>query len=211
MPLSFAPPSPEALPLHVVSEEGFDDWLGGQPDVARRWLMAAGFKAGLGKVALVPGEDGAPGFAVAGHGTEAARARGRFALARAQAALSAGSYRLANPDTRPDLDEACLGWLLSRYRFDRYKKSDGPGAALVAPDGVDAARIEAIAAGEALTRDLINTPASDMGPDALEQAARDLAGEFGAEIAVITGDDLLDAQLPDDPRRRPRLAARARG
>ena len=67
---------------------------------------------------------------------------------------------------------------------------------LVAPEGVDAARIEALAAAEALTRDLINTPAQDMGPAALELAARDLAAGFGAEITVITGDALLEQNFP---------------
>ncbi len=64
------------------------------------------------------------------------------------------------------------------------------------PEGVDPARISAIAAAEGLTRDLINTPASDMGPDELEIALRDLAGRFGAAVSAIRGDDLLAANFP---------------
>ncbi|MCB1350718.1 MAG: leucyl aminopeptidase family protein, partial [Maritimibacter sp.] len=65
-----------------------------------------------------------------------------------------------------------------------------------APDGIDARRLEAIAAGEALTRDLINTPASDMGPHELEDAAQALAGTFGARVSVTTGDALLTDNFP---------------
>ncbi len=196
MPLAFASSSSPSIPLHVVEEDALSAWLETQDATVRNWLNGMGFKAELGKVALVPDAQGMPALAVAGYGTRDRRARDRFALARAQAALPAATYRLANADALPDLDEAALGWLLSQYRFDRYKSGTAPGAALIAPEGVDSARIEAIAAGEALTRDLINTPASDMGPDQLDRAARDLAAEFGADISVVAGEDLLSRNFP---------------
>jgi leucyl aminopeptidase len=71
-----------------------------------------------------------------------------------------------------------------------------PGARLKAPMGCDAARIEVIAAGECLTRDLINTPASDLGPAELEEAFLELARQHGAETTVIRGDDLLAQNFP---------------
>jgi leucyl aminopeptidase len=77
--------------------------------------------------------------------------------------------------------EAALGWLLAQYRFDRYRPAK-TGAALPqlkAPEGCDARRLEIIAAAEWLTRDLINTPANDMGPDALEEAFLALAARSG--------------------------------
>ena len=89
-----------------------------------------------------------------------------------------------------------LGWLLGGYSFDRYRDQKKTHPMLIAPDGIDAARVEALAAGEALTRDLINTPASDMGPDALEQAAFDLARAFDAQMAVVKGDALLEKNFP---------------
>jgi leucyl aminopeptidase len=92
--------------------------------------------------------------------------------------------------------ETALGWLLASYRFDRYKKARGAKARLVCPDGVDARRIEAIAAGEFLTRDLINTPASDMGPDELEAALRGLATDFDADLSVTAGENLIALNLP---------------
>lgn len=196
MSMSFASPDADAIPLHIVSEDGFGGWLSAQPDRVQAWLAAIGFKGALGKVAVIPAEDGRAAAAVAGLGTEAQQARDRFVLAAAQAALPDGVYEITSDQGGLDPDEAALGWLLSRYRYGRYKKARAPGADLKAPKGVDAARTEAIAAGEALTRDLINTPASDMGPDALEQAAHALAKEFGAKFGLWAGDALLEANFP---------------
>ena len=58
-------------------------------------------------------------------------------------------------------------------------------------------------------RDLVNTPTNDMGPTALEAAVRKLAGQHRPRSRVTVGDDLLSAEFPDDPRRRPRLRRRA--
>ncbi|MEW9919972.1 M17 family metallopeptidase [Marimonas sp. MJW-29] len=194
MPPAFAPASEDAIPLHVVAEDRLADWLAEQSETARSWITALGFTGALGQSVAVPDANGRPALAAVGHGTAASRKRARFHLAAAAPKLPKGSYRLAQPVD--GLESEALGWLLAGYRFDRYRKQTPLVAGLVAPDGIDAARIEAIAAGEVLTRDLINTPASDMGPPDLEKAARDLAKEHGAAIEVITGDALLDQNLP---------------
>ena len=91
--------------------------------------------------------------------------------------------------TQAQRDEIALGWLLAQYRFNRYRpgKRHPAPAVLILPEGCDAARLLAMAAGEYLTRDLINTPAADMGPDELEQAFRALATRFGASTRVDHG------------------------
>ena len=43
---------------------------------------------------------------------------------------------------------------------------------------------------------MINIPANDMGPVQLEMAAREIAEAFGAKVAVVVGDALLDASYP---------------
>ncbi|OWU85800.1 cytochrome c oxidase subunit II [Oceanicola sp. 22II-s10i] len=196
MPLTFAPSDAEALTLTLLTPETLTDWVAGQDASVAAWIAGMGFDAGLGKVLVLPGADGAPGGALFGLGTAGARKRGRFHLAKAADALPEGTWRIDGALAGDDLDEAALGWLLSHYSFDRYKARGGAKARLAAPEGVDSARQEAIAAGEALVRDLINTPASDMGPDALEMAARDVAGAFGAAITVVTGEALLEQNFP---------------
>lgn len=196
MPLTFAAAAPDAIDLHVLSSDAVAGWLAGQAPATAAWIETNAFTGATGQALVIPGADGRPAMAVAGYGTSATRARGRFALAAAAAKLPKGSYQISSGLPADQTEVEALGWLLNGYRFDRYKTCTPMGANLVAPAGIDAARVEAIANGEALTRTLINTPASDMGPQDLEQAARELANEHNAQIAVTIGEDLLTANLP---------------
>lgn len=196
MSMVFAKASKAALPLHVLEKGAVKAWLEEQSEPVGNWVRATGFKGALGAALLVPGEDGRPVMALAGYGDAAARARGRFHLAGVAMKLPEGDYAIAGGLPDEALETEALGWLLAEYAFDRYAKASGCKARLVAPKGIDADRIETIAAGEALTRDLINTPASDMGPVALEAACVELAGQFGAEIEVIRGEALLEKNFP---------------
>jgi leucyl aminopeptidase len=195
MPPRFAAADAPSRPLHVIAQEDLAAWLAALPPAQRDWLTATGFTAALGEVQLLPGDHGPEG-AVIGHGTAATRARGRFHLARASAALPAGDWHLAGTLSPQDRDEAALGWLLSEYRFDRYARAKPAAAHLKAPEGCDVTRLEIIAEGEWLTRDLLNTPASDMGPEELDDAFQSLARQNGAATRVIRGDDLLEQGFP---------------
>ena len=197
-PPGFAPADAPALPLIVVAAEDLAAQLDALPAAQAAWLRATGFEAGLGDLRLLPGPDGQPVAAAVGYGRAAARARTRFGLGKAATLLPAGTWRLTDALPPEEAAEAALGWLLHGYRFDRYRT--GPRAAplprLVAPAAADPARQEIIAAGEFLTRDLINTPAGDMGPDELEAAFVALADRFGAVTRIVRGDDLLAQNLP---------------
>ncbi|MDW4498308.1 leucyl aminopeptidase family protein [Sulfitobacter sp. D35] len=196
MTLAFAEPTDQSIPLHVLAEDEVPDWLEQQPETTQAWVRATGFSGALGQTCILPDTSGGITAALAGYGTAEKRLRGRFHLASCAARLPAGTYRIESGLDADQLSLEALGWLLAGYRFDRYKDASAMSAHLVAPEGVDSRRIEALAAGEALSRDLINTPASDMGPAELEDAARDLAKTHGAEISVTTGADLLSANLP---------------
>ncbi|MFY2824237.1 leucyl aminopeptidase family protein [Ruegeria sp. MALMAid1280] len=196
MTLSFASPSDPSLPLHVIAQPDLDDWLTGLPDHVSNWVQASDFTGALGQVALIPGPEGTPQFAVAGYGKAEGRARKRFPLAAAAESLPEGTYHIASGVPADALAIECLGWLLTGYAFDRYAAQSGAKARLVAPEGIDAARIEVLAQAEALTRDLVNTPTEDMGPDQLQAATEALAQEFGATCNVIKGQALLDQNFP---------------
>jgi leucyl aminopeptidase len=196
--LAFADDTAAALPLQVLRPEEVAGYQEGAGADWAAWLVACGFKAALGEVYLLPGKDGSIAGAVAGFGAAEAQRRQRFGLAKAVGSLPAGPWRLLGNLSQAERAEAALGWLLSTYRFDRYRPGRSVSAppGLVCPEGVDAARLVAMAEAEMLTRDLINTPAQDMGPAELEAAARDLATRFGARVGVTTGDDLLAANFP---------------
>ena len=195
MTLRFAAPGPDTIPLHVLTEADLPAWLDGQPPETVAWVKARAFKATFGTALALPGPDGVAA-ALIGCGKPSTRARTRFPLAGGLTRLPAGSYSIVTWPDDIDASVESFGALMNGYRFDRYREQKPPGATLVAPSDVDTGLIEAQAAGEALTRDLINTPASDMGPAELEAAARKLADQFDARISVTTGDDLLEANFP---------------
>ena len=195
MTFEFASDREGAIPLHVIESTALETWCAGQPEAISAWVSSSGFTAALGTHLLVPDGAGRVAMVLAGYGDAAARARGRFHLAGVAQALPEGDFRIEGlPPGRAE--EEALGWLLASHAFDRYAAQKPARARLVAPAGVDPARLCAIAAGEALTRDLINTPASDMGPSDLEAACVGLAARCGASVDVIRGDALLDHDFP---------------
>ena len=196
MSFSFADPASKALPLHVLRPEEVTDFSAKQSGFASAWIAANGFSGGEGEALLVPGEDGTPAFGLLGYGTDAQRARTRFILSKAAVGLPDGTYRLVANLSESEMETEALGWLLSNYAFRKYVTAKQGNRHLIAPDVGDARRIEAIATGEVLTRDLINTPASDMGPANLEQAMRDLADRHKASVTSWVGPDLLTANFP---------------
>jgi leucyl aminopeptidase len=193
----FAADDPSAIVLHALRAEDLEAWRETLSETSRDWVENSGFAAKVGEFVLVPDASGRLSMAAAGLGNANARRRTRFALAAVRNRLPARPFRLECALDGPDLAEQMLGWLLAGYRFDRYRKRDArPLAQLIAPPGVNATRLAFAARAEALTRDLINTPAADMGPDELEAAMRDLAERHGAHVTATTGDALIDANLP---------------
>ncbi len=191
------PDSPDAIPIRLAPSDGVDAALDALPAPAAAYARAIGFSGAAGRIAILPDGDGRPAAVLFGWGDAAARSRTRFALGQLAETAPDGLYRLEAPDL--DLaarEEAALGWLLGRYRFARYKDAPLPNAALVAPEGIDAERIALIAEGVALTRDLINTPAEEMGPAEIEEAVRDLAALHGAAVDAVTGDALIERGFP---------------
>ena len=178
----FAPASAQtSLPLYICADGQLPDLTPAQA----AWASAQGFTGAAGQLCVLPAEDGRPAGALFG------RDPSRMSIARAAAALPEGDWALSE-----GTEEDALAWLLAGYRFDRYKSSKPQKARLICPEGVDPERVRAIAEGEALTRDLINTPASDMGPQELESAAAAVAERFGAKLTVIRGEDLLAQNFP---------------
>ncbi len=184
-------PLQSAWPIHVVKENRLDD---AEIDSrARRWATACGFTGKPGKVLIIPSEDGEAAGALVGIDASGNPAD-TFALGRLSRELPEGDWAFASGQF--DAHLASLALLLGSYRFDRYRKDSSRNVRLQLPDGANHARVTREAAGIHLARDLINTPASDMGPADLEEAARSLARTYDAEIAVIEGDALLKQNLP---------------
>ena len=174
----------DAISLRIVNSEGFDDFAKGLTAGQRSALEAQKFNGGGYQTAIVP--EGDNWFAVGGVADPASLSS--WCLAKLAEVLPAGTYRLDGSDPGP----AVHGWVTAQYVFDRYRKQEnptGPRVLLTKKAGaIDAALAEAAAVGK--VRDLVNTPAEDMGPAALEEEAERLAKAHGAQLHVTKGDTL---------------------
>ena len=199
-----------AIPIQVLDEAAATAFFAEATPFVRAYAEHAGFKGKPGQALVLPTEEGAPDqalFGVAGGKADA------MVLRALPAKLPAGDYRFAMLPAGYDGAQTALAWALGAYRFDRYKKASDPAPRLVVDKGLDLAAIRAMAHACALTRDMVNTPANDMGPLQIETIAREIAHTHGAEITVTTGADLLESNYPvvhavgraADPARAPRM------
>lgn len=195
MTLQFAKKTSNAIPIVVLETSALEKWLSEQSSDTQNWVSANGFKAGLGEMLIVPDSKGQKDLVLFGWGSAQKRVRGRFHFAVA-AGLPEGTYFIQSGIRQAEMEEAAFAWLLAGYKFDRYKSAQAKTARLVLPEGLDGDKLIAIAKGDKLARDLINTPANDLGPDALQAAFEKLAKAHGAKTSVITGDDLLKHNFP---------------
>jgi len=189
----------EARPLWLVSEGTLAQWRSRLEPAAARWVAESGFRAESHRLLLLPGPAGEVAGAALGLGKAGdAVSPEPWCLAGASNKLPACTWRLADGFDAPTATRLLLGWALGRYRFDAYRGRDPrlkDAAVLVAPPGADVGYVRRAAAADALARDLVNTPAGDMGPEQLSAAARGLAGEGGAQFREVVGDALLDERL----------------
>ena len=186
-----------ATPISVVAEASFEEWRAGRAPSEQAWLAATMTETKPGSVSLIPGPDGAPAGAV----LVVDDAPDLWSFAGLPSALPPGAYTLeAGAGVTMDnalATAASLGWMLGSYRFDRYKRSsdDAPRTLAAMPEA-DLTHARRLAGAVGLTRDLVNTPANDMGPEELEQAAFGVAEAHDATYRSIVGDALLEEGYP---------------
>jgi leucyl aminopeptidase len=176
-----------AMPLYGVPAAKHDAVLRGLGRDIERWAQSAGFQGRTGEILPVPGADRRVSAVLFGLGTN----EDPLAFATAAEKLPAGTYRLAFAPKEADL--VVLGWLLGTYGYTRYRSSPLRSAPkLVLPQGCDGEAVSRVAAGLFWGRDLVATPANDMGPQDLAAAARSLAMRHRASCRVITGAALAE-------------------
>lgn len=186
--------SPDAIVVDFVDKRSWPQVAASLPATIGAYAAASGFEAKPGVVLLAPGVDGAAPRVFFGVEEKDAQKRDPFLAGRLATVLPPALYRLgAGVD---DPQTASLAFLLASYSFSRYLASRGDKPRLCAPEGIDRARVERIASAVAFGRDLINTPANDMGPEELAEAALGLAAKHGAQSRVIVGDALLAENFP---------------
>jgi leucyl aminopeptidase len=183
--------SPDAtVPIFAVTRETLADRLATFSDTAKSFVAASGFEAAAGQHTLVPGEAGIAAVLFGVAADPLPLAAGKLA-----SSLAPGAYHLA--DGFPDLAVATLAWGFGAYAFKRYKSSPKETRARLKIDAsLDAAAIRREVEAVSLARDLVNTPANDLGPAELADAIRTAVAPYGAIVAEIIGDDLLAQNFP---------------
>ena len=178
----------KAHPIHLVDKNSFEDWAKTRPAEDRSLLKAHSFdgKTGFAFVILPRKADELEIVSAVAD----ARSLSPWCLAKLGESLPEGAYKLASGEP----GQAALGWLLAQHRLEAYrsKKDEPERGARVLVTG-EPARIDSTvrqAEAVALIRDLVDTPAGDLGPAELEKAVRQVAEQIGAEVRVTSGKDL---------------------
>ena len=185
--------TPEALPIWPVTKSGLARWCKEQGAAKAQWVASCGFEAKPEKFLLVPGEGGRLSGVLLGMAAEP----DLWAYAGLPTALPAGAYQIAGRLSKPEATAAALGWALGTYAFNRYReKPSKQPALLVWPAGADRHHVERSVTAIQMVRDLVNTPAGDLGPAELAEAAEALAAAHSAKVDMIVGDDLLARNFP---------------
>ena len=186
----FSKPSKKSVPIHLITKADLASTKNELSKQACNWAKNSGFKANSGQICLVSDEKGGLSEVLfgMGSGTGEGKAMAHGVLARK---LPQGSFHIAGERENAALDQ--LAWAMGGYSFDVYR--DGPKARATLGTKVDK-EAAILAQSVFFTRDLINTPASDMGPDALEKAFRKLAKHHQANCTVIKGDMLIKKNFP---------------
>ncbi len=200
----------DAVPLFILKKSQAADWLANQPAMVGNWAEATAFTGEAGQVCLVPGATGDLAMVLVG----SAEDDDPWGFAALPGRLPMGHYRLDSPASTRQSSWAALGWMLATHGFNRYKSRparDWPK--LVWPHAADRGWVTQVFDATILVRDLINTPAADLGPGELAQAAEALAARHGAAVRVVVGDGLIAENYPAihavgraaAPHRQPRL------
>jgi leucyl aminopeptidase len=178
-----------SVPIYVVDEKAIAE----HHQASQPWISTIGFKGDPNTYCLVPGTDGDIGKVLVGKPDPV----DMWTLGNLPLTLPAQTYHLADAWSAEMATKLWLGWRLGEYSFSQYKrKSQTATATLTIPAGADANYVNTTVKAQYLVRDLVNTPAGDMGPEQLEKAMQTLADEHGANLRVICGDTLLTENFP---------------
>ena len=189
----------DSRPLWLVTEAELPRWLNEQPAEVATWVRAHGFQGERHRVLTIPGAAGEVAAVLVGLGSLRSQADLKlWHSAGLSDRLPALPYRLAAPLPPQAATHFVLGWLIGAYRMSRYRAAPTATlrAALVPPEQADLVYAQTAATATSFARDLINTPANDLGPAELAAAAGAFAAPLGAQCDVLVGEELKLRDFP---------------
>lgn len=182
----------KATPIISIEAAAREAMLIDAPPAVKAFADAAGFKGKAGETLLIPTSAGKLKTVLFGLGD----GKDPFVYGALPQSLPEGDYVLDPQPEDFDPTLVALGWGLGAYVFDRYKSSPRSPAKLVAPEGCDVAEAGRLARAAYLVRDLVNTPAADMGPRQMEAAADRFIDDYGANVRVTVDKSLEQYGYP---------------
>ncbi|CAM2007161.1 leucyl aminopeptidase family protein [Acanthopleuribacter pedis] len=190
----------QTVPLQLVDKNDYEALVEGSDPFLQNFMAHNRFEASFGQTLIIPNRDGAVEKVLLGTQGWPEDPRGWVLLGAKAGAGCSPTPALHLDDKDMEAQEQLqfyLGWGLASYRFGRYlSKEAKPKAAIYVPETVNRAALKNQLEAVFLARDLVNTPAEDMGPAELAGQAMEIAEEFGAEVQLTRGKELLEANYP---------------
>ena len=181
-----------SVPIRVLPSEDVDSWLAQLNGNSRRWVQANGFTAGKAGHCLIPGSEGELEQIVCAIEDDP----NTWSIAQLARQLPPGNYHLTEDFDAQTRRKLALGFLLASYQFGRYRKAKNNWPTLSTGNKDDDATIRVTGRAAFLVRDLVNTPAQDLGPVQLGESLHSLADEFGGSFEKVVGAELLEQNFP---------------
>lgn len=185
----------DAKPIFLLRPDDLEGDLEFLSATQKQWMLSNAFAAAKGELLSLPDENGVVSGVLFGLGKEADISP--LIFGSLPKSLAGGDYFLSpKPSNGISGAQIGLGWALGDYSFDKYTSKPVTKARFVLTDPDVASDLGAISKGVTLARDLINTPANDLGPAELSKATQSLANQYGASFSEIVGEDLVSQNFP---------------
>src|SRR3989338_8131493 len=195
MHAAFTQDNKKLISIFPTTTDQLPQWIAMQSKQVQQWISSSLFSAESGAFCLIPNIDGTLQSDLVG----VQHADDYLAFGALPAKLPQGNYQIEHNGvlkTAQQRQRAALGWGLGFYQFSKYKAEQPRVAKLFLPKSIDEKALTICLDAIYLSRDLINTPAEDMGPDQLENAVKTISKKFSAKINVIKGDKLIVENYP---------------
>lgn len=179
--------------ITLIAADKFDAWFGKQTSDLAALTQENGFTGKSGDVLVCRDAKGfvdqfyaciSRGFSPYDFAKTVGAIRGAFD----DSALSECSFELKASGFKADeINNACIGWGLTNYAFDTYKKNTKPLLKLLWHKDADKKRVNAFLEASTLARNLINLPANDLGPDEMEAVCVQITKTYSAKLKTVKG------------------------
>ncbi len=181
----------KTIPLNIVYKTDFDIWVKNQTEFSKNWIKNSGFKASANRFLIIPDNTGCIDSVL----VIADSKNIIWCLGKCANELPEGDYSIATNLSESEKESCALGWGLGSYDYKRYKKKNKKNCTLVL-DVENKTKVESLLSGITVTRDMVNTPASDMMPQNISDTCKSIGKNYDVNFSECVGKELLSNNFP---------------